>query len=98
MRGGLWMKNKERTKGKMEGSLGFNSSVSEKETKPHIREGKEICVDAEPEEYCATYNSEDTYGIEEPWLSIETKLIAGSLIIGMVALVLLATLVNIFLL
>lgn len=65
------MKNKERTKGKIEGSSGLDNGVSQKE---------------------------DTYGIEEPWLSIETKLIAGSLIIGMVALVLLATLVNIFLL
>lgn len=92
------MKNKERTKEKGEGSSGLNNGVSQKETELRIKEGKGVCAETETEEYCAIYNKEDTHGIEEPWLSIETKLIAGSLIIGMVALVLLATLVNIFLL
>ncbi|MDY6856617.1 MAG: hypothetical protein SWO11_18310 [Thermodesulfobacteriota bacterium] len=92
------MKNKQRTKGKTEESSELNKGVSQKETESRIKKGKKICVETEQEEYCAMYNKEDTYGIEEPWLSIETKLIAGSLIIGIVALVILATLVDIFLL
>ena len=35
---------------------------------------------------------------EEPWLPIETKLVVGSLIGGMIMLIVLATLVHIFLL
>lgn len=41
---------------------------------------------------------ETTYGAEEPWLPVETKLIASSLITGLIALIVLATLVNIFIL
>ena len=92
------MKDKKSKKGEMEESLGLISGVSQKETKLHIKEGEEVCVDSESEEYCTAYDKEDAYGINEPWLSIETRLIAGSLIIGMAALVLLAALVNIFLL
>ena len=43
-------------------------------------------------------NIEATYGAEEPWLSIETKLVAGSVVAGLVALLVLAILVHMFLL
>ncbi|NVL90462.1 MAG: hypothetical protein HWN69_05625 [Desulfobacterales bacterium] len=35
---------------------------------------------------------------EEPWLPIETKLVVGSVIAGVIALIVLATLVHMFLL
>ena len=38
------------------------------------------------------------YGIEEPWLPIETKLVAGSIAGGVIALIVLATMVNMFIL
>jgi len=41
---------------------------------------------------------EPTYEAEEPWLPIETKMVVGSLIAGMIALVLLAVLVHMFIL
>lgn len=41
---------------------------------------------------------EATYGAEEPWLPIEAKLVAGSVISGIILLVVLATLVNMLLL
>lgn len=44
------------------------------------------------------YKEEVTSEVEEPWLPIETKLIATSLIVGLIALIVLATLVNIFIL
>ncbi len=55
-----------------------------------IRENKER-VDATKEETAAI----DAY---EPWLPIETKMVVGSLIIGGIALVILAVLVHIFIL
>ena len=39
-----------------------------------------------------------TYGAEEPWLPIETKLVVRSVIAGIILLIVLATLVNMFLL
>jgi hypothetical protein len=36
--------------------------------------------------------------VGEPWLPVETKLVRNSLIIGFIALIVLATLVNIFIL
>jgi len=41
---------------------------------------------------------EATYTSVEPWLPIETKLVVGSLIAGMIVLIVLAVLVNTFLL
>lgn len=38
------------------------------------------------------------YGAREPWLPIETKLVAFSVIAGVITLIVLATLVNMFLL
>ena len=40
----------------------------------------------------------DTREAEEPWLPIETKLVVGSVIAGIVTLIVLATLVHMFLL
>ena len=42
--------------------------------------------------------AEPTYEAEEPWLPIETKLVVGSVIAGIVTLIVLATLVHMFLL
>jgi len=42
--------------------------------------------------------AEATQEAEEPWLPIETKLVVGSVIAGIIALIVLATLVHMFLL
>jgi hypothetical protein len=44
------------------------------------------------------YKEKAIIEVEEPWLPVETKLIATSLITGLIALIVLATLVNIFIL
>ena len=41
---------------------------------------------------------ESPYEAEESWMPIETKMVAGSLVAGMIALIVLAALVHIFLL
>ena len=42
--------------------------------------------------------AEDPYEVEEPWLPIETKLVVGSVIAGVLTLIVLAILVHMFLL
>ena len=42
--------------------------------------------------------TEATCEVEEPWLPIETKLVVGSVIAGIITLIVLATLVHMFLL
>lgn len=55
-----------------------------------IRENQERTVPTEEET--------SSIGKVEPWLPIETKLVAGSLICGVVALIVLAVLIHIFIL
>jgi hypothetical protein len=59
---------------------------------------EEVCVDDEQGAVCATPDAAAAYGTEEPWLRIETKLVIGSVIAGMITLIVLATLVHMFLL
>ncbi|MBW1677567.1 MAG: hypothetical protein JRJ79_13445 [Deltaproteobacteria bacterium] len=44
------------------------------------------------------HETEATQEAEEPWLPIETKLVVGSVIAGIITLIVLATLVHMFLL
>lgn len=44
------------------------------------------------------HKAERTYEAEEPWLPIETKLVVGSVIAGVVTLIVLAIVVHIFIL
>jgi len=46
----------------------------------------------------ATKEETDAIDAVEPWLPIETKMVAGSLICGVIALIILATLIHIFIL
>ena len=46
----------------------------------------------------ATKEETDTIDAVEPWLPIETKMVVGSLICGVIALIILATLIHIFIL
>jgi hypothetical protein len=46
----------------------------------------------------ATKEETDAIDAVEPWLPIETKMVVGSLICGVIALIILATLVHIFIL
>jgi hypothetical protein len=46
----------------------------------------------------ATEEETSAINAAEPWLPIETKMVAGSLIIGGIALVILAALIHIFIL
>ena len=59
---------------------------------------EQVCVEDDDGAVCDTYEGEAPGGGEEPWLPIETKLVTRSLIVGLVALLVLATLVNIFIL
>jgi hypothetical protein len=69
-------------------------STRQEEHKPR----EEVCAEDEQGPVCAPYDAQVTSEAEEPWLAIETKLVAGSLVAGIIALVVLATLVHIFLL
>ena len=44
------------------------------------------------------HETEATCEVEEPWLPIETKLVVGSVIAGVLTLIVLAILVHVFLL
>ncbi len=44
------------------------------------------------------HKAEGPHEAEEPWLPIETKLVVGSVIAGIIALIVLAILVHVFLL
>ncbi|MFC1840976.1 hypothetical protein ACFL1N_15475 [Thermodesulfobacteriota bacterium] len=46
----------------------------------------------------ATEEETATIDAVEPWLPIETKMVVGSLICGVIALIILATLIHIFIL
>ena len=60
---------------------------------------EEVCVeDAQGTVCAASLEGETSSEAAEPWLPIETKLIAGSVIAGTIALIVLATLVNMYLL
>jgi hypothetical protein len=59
---------------------------------------EEVFVEGQRGAVRATPGAEATYGAVEPWLRIETKLVIGSVIAGMIALIVLATLVHMFLL
>jgi len=59
---------------------------------------KQVCAEDNQKTVCDTYEEVTIGGAEETWLPIETKLVTRSLIIGIVALVVLATLVHMFIL
>jgi hypothetical protein len=54
--------------------------------------------DVKPEVVGDTDAEDARYGTEEPWLPIETKLVVGSITGGVIALIVLATMVNMFIL
>lgn len=59
---------------------------------------EQTCAEDDQMTVCDTYEEVTIGGVEETWLPIETKLVTRSLIIGIVALVVLATLVHMFIL
>ena len=59
---------------------------------------EQACAEDEQRTVCDTYEEVTIGGAEETWLPIETKLVTHSLIIGVVALIVLAILVHMFIL
>ena len=59
---------------------------------------EQVCAEDDQGTVCDTYEEAKKGGAKEPWLPIETKLVTRSLIIGVVALIVLATLVHTFIL
>ena len=59
---------------------------------------EQACAEDDQRTVCNTYEEVTIGGAEETWLPIETKLVTRSLIIGVVALIVLATLVHMFIL
>ena len=59
---------------------------------------EQVCAADDQRTACDTCEEVTIGGAEETWLPIETKLVTRSLIIGIVALVVLATLVHMFIL
>lgn len=59
---------------------------------------KQVCADDEEGPICAPLDADATPQAEEPWLPIETKLIMVSVSIGIIAMIVLAILVHMFLL
>ena len=59
---------------------------------------KQVCADDEEGPICAPFDANAISQTEEPWLPIETKLITVSVSIGVIAMIVLAILVHMFLL
>ena len=75
--------------------------IQDRNTPTHVSvpgSTEQVCVEDDDGAVCDTYEGEVSGRGEEPWLPIETKLVTRSLVIGLVALIVLATLVNIFIL
>ena len=62
------------------------------------KEVEEVCAEDAYTAVCDTIDGEVSYGDDEPWLPIETRLVTGSVLAGMITLIILAILVHIFLL
>lgn len=59
---------------------------------------EQTCTKDDERTICDTHEGVTIGGAEESWLPIETKLVTRSIIIGIVALIILATLIHTFIL
>jgi hypothetical protein len=91
------MRDEDKTKEQLIQELaGLRKQLAE--TRGQGPKTEEVCVQDEQGPVCAVPDAETAYGTMDPWLPIETKLVVRSIGMGVIILIVLAILVNVFLL